>query len=37
MLDFEFSKLEIQFVEELTLIVMGCVVVPVFKRIGLGT
>ena len=35
--DFEFSKLEIQFVEALVLIVMACVVVPVFKRIGLGS
>ncbi|MGB0631883.1 MAG: monovalent cation:proton antiporter-2 (CPA2) family protein [Alphaproteobacteria bacterium] len=34
---FDFSPLEIQFLEALALILMACVVVPVFKRIGLGS
>ena len=32
-----FSPLEAKFVEALVLILIACVVVPVFKRIGLGT
>lgn len=34
---FEFSPLEIQFIEALALILIACITVPVFKRIGLGT
>jgi len=32
----DFSALEIQFLEALALILIACVTVPVFKRIGLG-
>ena len=34
---FDFSPLEIQFLEALALILIACLTVPVFKRIGLGT
>lgn len=32
----EFSALEIQFLEALALILIACLIVPVFRRIGLG-
>lgn len=34
---FDFSPLEIQFLEALALILIACLTVPVFKRIGFGT
>lgn len=34
---FDFSPLEIQFLEALALILIACLTVPIFKRIGLGT
>jgi monovalent cation:proton antiporter-2 (CPA2) family protein len=34
---FDFASLEIQFLEALALILIACITVPVFKRIGLGT
>lgn len=36
MTSIDFSALEIQFLEALALILIACVTVPVFKRIGLG-
>jgi len=35
--EFDFSPLEIQFLEALALILIACLTVPVFKRIGFGT
>ena len=34
---FDFSPLEFQFLEALALILIACITVPMFKRIGLGT